>query len=119
VIEQTKLEETVKAWHTGNAYLSYKESQKITNFFGILLRIRDNKIETSLGANIPVSHAERLWKLVKLVMESGRPYRHKGHTEPAGLYTISAIETDGTLKVGCHTIKFAEIERIAKQLNLV
>ena len=84
-----------------------------------MLRIKDQEIETSHGATIPLSHTPRLWKLIRHVMQSGTPYQRNGHTEHAGHYPIDRIEPDGTLTIGCHVITFDEIQRIANQLGLL
>ena len=49
----------------------------------------------------------------------GEPYQHNGHAEHAGQFRIDRIDVDGTLHAGCHTIKFDELERMARTLGLV
>ncbi len=112
--------------------LPWKQSRKIWQYFempnvetlymprdtGILLRINGEQIETSQGARIPVEHAPRIWRLVQAVMSAGRPYERNGHTEHAGSYPINKVDTDGTLRAGCHVIPYAELAMLAKQLNL-
>ena len=84
----------------------------------VMLRIKGDQIETSQGATIPLDHAPRIWKFVCRVMQSGTPYERNGHTEHAGHFPIDRVDIDGTLKAGCHTIPFSEIQRIADQLGL-
>lgn len=85
---------------------------------GTLLRVKDDKVETSRGAEIPLPHAKRLWPAIRKVMESGEPYQHNGHSIHVGEFRIDRIEVDGTLKAGCHTIKYEELERVAVELGL-
>ena len=87
--------------------------------FDCLLRLAGNEIVTSQGARIPLSHAEHIWLLIQCVMARGEPYQHNGHAEHAGQFRIDRIDVDGTLHAGCHTIKFDELERMARTLGLV
>src|SRR3990167_2731099 len=95
---------------------------KVASFYyedgACLLRIEDDQIQTSQGARIPAAHAERIWNLILAVMARGEPYQHNGHSEHAGDFRIDRVEVDGTLKAGCHVILFAELQRMAKVLNL-
>ena len=84
-----------------------------------LLRVNGNQIETSQGARIPLDHAPRIWALVQACRNTGRPYTRNGHTEHAGQYAIDAVDTDGTLRAGCHSIKYAELELMARTLGYV
>ncbi len=84
-----------------------------------MLRITGNEVETSKGARFPVSHAKRGLRFVRSVMESGKEYVRNGHTIHLGHYAIDRITTDGTVYAGCHVVTFAEIQRIAPQLDAV
>ena len=83
-----------------------------------MLRVSGDQIETSQGARIPLDHAPRVWALVQACRSSGRAYEKNGHTEHAGSYAIDSVSAAGDLKARCHTIAFAEIERLAVQLGL-
>lgn len=94
----------------------------------IMLRIRDfgcdasarsqvAVVETSKGAQVPISHALRGLRFVRQVVAGGQEYVRNGHTFHLGHYAIDRIETDGTLHAGCHVISLAEIERIAPELE--
>jgi hypothetical protein len=74
-------------------------------------------VETSRGAQVPISHALRGLKFVRAVVARGEAYQRNGHTLHLGHYPIDRIDTDGTLHAGCHVIPYAEIERIAPQLE--
>lgn len=82
-----------------------------------LLRINGDKIETSRGAHIPVEHAPRLWKVIQRA-KAGTPYQHNGHSEHAGEFKVDSIDTNGTLRAGCHTILYGELARIAAELGI-
>lgn len=83
-----------------------------------LLRIIGDEIQTSRGARIPVAHARRLWPVILQHKAAGTRYQRNGHTIHVGEFHVDSIEADGTLIAGCHTIEFAQIERIAKELGL-
>lgn len=84
-----------------------------------MLRLSKDKqnVETSKGADIPVSHAKRLWPLIENCRSVGKPLEnrdvHLGH------YTLHRIEANGDIVVGCHNIAYSEIEAIARQLGLI
>jgi hypothetical protein len=74
-------------------------------------------VETSRGAQVPVSHAIRGLRFVRAVVAKGEAYQRNGHTLHLGHYAIDRIDADGTLHAGCHVITLAEIERIAPSLE--
>lgn len=82
-----------------------------------MLRVNGDQIETSQGARIPLDHAPRLWALIRRAM-SGHPYQANGHSEHAGEFKVDSVSADGTLKAGCHTILWPELERLARTLDL-
>ncbi len=69
-----------------------------------LLRLSDDVIETSMGARVSVDEGRLLLSMIR----AGKDV--KGHN--IGGYTV--IGLNGVLKVGCHEIPRAEIERFAK-----
>jgi hypothetical protein len=78
-------------------------------------KIREGEeiVETSKGAEVPYSHARRVWSSVLGVLSTGAPYQRNGHTIHAGRFTVDAIDADGTLRAGCHTILLDEMRRFA------
>lgn len=73
------------------------------------LRIKDNEIQTSRGATIPLIEARKFWHVLEA----------KGSIEGMriGHYTVTGMrETD--LIVGCHTIPMTEVQRMAVALHL-
>lgn len=84
---------------------------------GALLRVKDDRLETSLGASVPLDHAIRIFRLVNMDRaDVWIPKTPEGHV---GDFYVDEIRPDKSIKVGCHTIYWSEIERIAKQLNLM
>jgi hypothetical protein len=81
----------------------------------IVLRVKGEAVQTSRGAEIPLSHAVRLWKKVLSIKASGIPYQRNGHTEYAGTFAVDQIQANGTLIAGCHVIEFDAMQELATQ----
>jgi hypothetical protein len=79
-----------------------------------LLRVKGDSVQTSRGAEIPVSHTASLWALVNSVISAERELILN---KRIGVYSLSKIETTGNITVGCHYIKFEQLQRIAKILG--
>lgn len=67
------------------------------------LRIKGGEIQTSHGASVPLNKALEMYKQLK----KGIPV----HGFKMGNYTITSFDGE-TLKVGCHTIPMAEMDRL-------
>jgi hypothetical protein len=101
--------ERIQRWRAGESVT--------VNHGDIMLRVKDESIQTSRGAEIPVSHAPRLWRVIQRAV-NGEPYKANGHSEHAGEFKVDSVDTDGTMRAGCHTIKFEELKRLAVTLGL-
>ena len=77
-----------------------------------------DEVVTSAGARVPVPHAKRVARIVSAI-KSGetQPFKTNGNSIKIGNYQISSINSKGTLKAGCHTILWPEIERIGVALG--
>lgn len=87
-----------------------------------MLRVVDDVIFTSWGANFPTSHAVKAWPAIKRVFASGKPWHTNGHKIPLGHFHVDSIdpnESGGTLRAGCHTLTKAEVENCARLLGLI
>jgi hypothetical protein len=87
------------------------------NFELTALRIKNDEIETTRGARIPLDHAVKFWGLIKSWHEKGIQYVKDHHSIKLGYYTVNKFDGK-TLTVGCHSIPYSEIEGIAAQLHL-
>ena len=76
-------------------------------------------IETSQGANIPVIAARKLWRLISAARNSKKAFDVRIVKMRLGHYTLDSIGKNGDIKVGCHFIKYAELQGMAKTLNLL
>jgi hypothetical protein len=121
-----KSAEIIAAWRNGDPQARLRDPWNLP----VMLRIRtfgadENvrhavaMVETSRGAQVPVSHAIRGLRFVRAVVARGEAFQTNGHTFHLGHYKIDRIGTDGTLTAVCHVISLAEIERIAPELERI
>lgn len=100
------------------ALIEWRAGHDVRNNFELTaLRIKDDEIQTTRGARIPVDHAVKFWSLIKSWHEKGAQYVKDHHSIKLGYYTVNSFKND-VLTVGCHTIPYSEIESIAHQLRL-
>lgn len=90
----------------------------------IMLRVRGNDIETSWGARFPIEDGRRAFALISRIVGNppsgrGEAWRPGLHAAKLGPYQIDSIEADGTVRAGCHTVRWPEIERMARELGLI
>lgn len=117
-IERLRGEERQAAWREGKpVYLGWGENE--TPEGGALLRVKGDVLETSKGASVPLDHAVKVFRFIKLVRASGTPWERNGHTLRVGHFQVDRIEACGDFKAGCHFIQWAEVERIAGALGLL
>lgn len=116
---ERKLEEARQAWRSGERTAYYGRLSDPEG--GALLRIKGDpanpeeaELETSHGAAVPLSHAIRAFRFVKLIRERGEGWQRNGRLVRVGHYTVDAIEPDGSFRAGCHRINWQEVERVAK-----
>lgn len=78
----------------------------------VMLRLSNDKkrVQTSKGAEIPVKHATVLWKLVQRAISSGETFN--ATKVKLGVYKLDRIDINGTVVVGCHTIKYDELQHM-------
>lgn len=117
-IEQQKqraadLAESLQKWRTG-ALFTRTGLYEITP--ALRLSADRSAVETSHGAEIPVSDALKLWPMVQAARAGQREFTPG---EPLGAYRLSKIRADGSIVVGCHDIPYSELEGIAVSLGLL
>ncbi len=101
--------ERVEKWVNGEDTL-YGYSQLAP----IRLRIKGNALQTSRGAEVPLEHAIKAFRIIKRLRDKGEAYQRNGHTIHLGHFAIDSIDSNGNVKAGCHEIEWSEIERVAK-----
>lgn len=80
------------------------------------LRLNGDIVETSHGANIPVSDALRLWPIIQRCRAGNKEYTPG---MPLGNYRLNQIKSDGSIVVGCHNIDYSEIALMSIALGVV
>jgi hypothetical protein len=108
-----ELQDNLIAWKAGESINTYQLPRE--EFAS--LRIKNDNIETSMGAVVPVKHALILYRFMLKLKTDGKTWQTNGHTFHIGIYSVSKIDADGTLHAGCHVISWAEVERIGKLLE--
>lgn len=83
----------------------------------IRLRIVGDEFQTSWGARVPLDVAPKVWRLVNDPAVRGTTWR-SSDLPRLGAFRIKKVEKDGSIVVGCHTIPFSEIARMALELGL-
>lgn len=112
-----------------------------------LLRVNGDKVETSRGAEFPVEHARRAFRLLAPVVHAGKPWtagkctndhdryggsfgcpdcdgagNDKRNVVRLGHFTVDRVEiVDGAAVVvaGCHRVAWSEVEHCARELGLL
>lgn len=85
--------------------------------FPTLLRISADgeTVETSRGAEVSKQAARRAWSLCNAAR--GQSFDYNG--PQIGAFTLREVRENGDMVIGCHTLKFAELERCAVALGFV
>jgi hypothetical protein len=102
----------IEAWKAG---VLTNLDWKVRNNVEPQLRVVGSVIQTSRGAEIPLEVAPTLWKMILRAKA-----KHNDYTPglELGHYTLTKISSAGDITVGCHHIKFDELNRIAGLLGL-
>jgi hypothetical protein len=79
----------------------------------IRLRIAGDELQTSRGARVPLAHAVKAFRVLKRLHDKGQAYQRNGHTIHLGHFALDSLDTEGNVTAGCHTVQWAEIERVA------
>jgi hypothetical protein len=76
-------------------------------------------IETSRRASVPVRVAPVLWRIACDARASGeaREFSRDDRAAKVGHFQLTRADADGSLVIGCHTIAFDELQRMAQTLG--
>lgn len=103
----------LEAWKRGE-----NPAQRGFGDLPVALRVKDmSVIQTSHGAEIPLSAAPRLWKLVCGVKKEGADFSYTNIR--LGHYPLNTIKSNGDIVVGCHNISYEELQRMALELGYI
>jgi hypothetical protein len=115
---QEKIYKAKRIQQQAEALEDWRLGLDVRNHFEVTaLRIKDDVIETSRGAKIPLEHAVKFWGLINSWHQKGIVYVKDHHSIHLGNYCVNRFEND-ILTVGCHQIPYSEIQNIANQLHL-
>jgi hypothetical protein len=87
---------------------------------GVYLRLTQresgNVVQTTMGAEVPEGHAQRIWAFIQMLRAKGETYEHNGHTQHIGQFRVDSIDKDYTLRAGCHTITYERMAAFAQKV---
>ena len=116
--ERLRIQQENRKKAQAEALENWRAGLDVRNHFEVTaLRIKDDEIQTTRGARIPLDHAIKFWGLIKSWHEKGVSYVKDHHSIHLGNYTVNSFKDD-ILTVGCHSIPYSEIQGIASQLHL-
>lgn len=75
-------------------------------------------LETSHGASVPLVHALRVFRFLKLCRDAGRGWQSNGKALRVGHFRVDSVAPSGDFVAGCHRINWPEVERLADSLNV-
>ena len=75
-------------------------------------------LETSQRAEVPLAHALRAFRFLKLCREKGKAWRANGKRIHVGHFAIDSVDARGNFVAGCHRIQWAEVARLAEALGV-
>lgn len=78
-----------------------------------LVRRKGDRLETSRGAEVPFRHAVLAYLKAQECRALGTSWHRNGEKVPVGVYQLDAIDEQGNIRAGCHTIAFEEMQRLA------
>jgi hypothetical protein len=99
------------AWLAGNAPQGFRRFDADSG--GAALRIKGDMLQTSHGAEVPLEHAIRAFRFIKLCREAGRAWHANGQQIRVGHFRVDSISPEGNMIAGCHSFTWPEIQRAA------
>lgn len=82
------------------------------------LRVKDDEVQTSRGARVPLEHAIRAFRFAKRVREQGIGWTADGRSIPVGHFHLTKISAHGDMTVGCHFLSWERIEEAAREAGV-
>ena len=83
-----------------------------------LLRVRGDEVQTSHGATVSISEALGVLPLIRHCRQMETGVVATGRTHHIGQFPVKEIMSNGDMVVGCHSIKWGEIEKVAIVLEM-
>ena len=105
------------------AWLAGEASHLLANFDAeggtAAMRVYGDELQTSWGANVPLAHAVRVFRFVKLCRERGELWQRNGKQIRVGHFNVDSVAADGSFIAGCHRFAWPDIERAARQADVI
>lgn len=130
-IKENENAEALEAWKRGvSNHIPYGARS------GIFLRavnvergasgeITGGELQTSGGARVPLTHAVRLFRFLKLLKErhaggdqAAAVWHRNGERARVGSFSVDRIYASGSFTAGCHYIAWPEVQRLARELDV-
>lgn len=122
VREQEQARADWRATGQGSYNLRCEEGGAMLRAVGVVRddsgQVTGGTLRTSQGADVPLTHAIRAFRFLKLCRTRGQGWRANGKTLPVGHFRIEAIDSLGNFTAGCHRIFWREVETLAGALGL-
>lgn len=116
-LRNADLAEKREAWRNGAELRALGEYRLDDGDGGALMRIEGEgdgaELVTSQGARVPLTHAVKAFRFIKLIRQRGEAWNRNGRTVRVGHYQVDSIQPDGGFTAGCHHFNWPEIERVA------
>ena len=113
--EERKKQEAVDKWVRGET-----DQRPYHTMNGeVRLRVKGDVVETTMGAQVPLTHAVKAFKAIKTCHDKKKTFETNGRTIRLGNFRIDRIDEEGNVVAGCHHIKWSEIERVAKLQGII
>lgn len=116
-LEQNRV--VIAEWLAGKDQARFRLPRFDAECGGAALRIKGDELQTSHGASVPLAHAVRAFRFLKLCREHSRSWDRNGHSIRVGQFTIDSVAPDGSFRAACHDIRWPEIERVARQAGVI
>ena len=109
----------IAAWRSGTQHWPRRHGNY--TWPDTIMRLTEDRatIETSMGATFPAAHGVRAFPLIARCRERGETWRTNGHSIHLGPFAVDEITAEGNVRAGCHFVKWAEVEYIARELGLL
>lgn len=127
--EAKRIADKLDDWRNGTSFAFYETTPE----GGAYLRavgversgdtIVGGRLQTSMGAEVPLVSAIGAFRFVKLVRKADAPasdvaWHRNGKRLPVGMFEVDKIFANGDFRAGCHFIQWNEIEALAERLGV-
>lgn len=103
---------TVEQWQAGEGHATQYFTGRSDQTNTLCRRVAE-RLETSRGAVVPWPHAVKVFRRAQRCRAAAQSWERNGEKIPVGTFQLDAIEADGTIHAGCHSITWSEMLRLA------